>query len=101
MPAGTSLAAGEHHAVRHITFREAEHIVQQKSSLVHRTKELFCCLRPTKLYVSLGKTPKKYTGGDATFAVCRLDKLGFIEVSLQFLYLANSPMIQQSCRPQP
>ena len=27
--------------------------------------------------------------------------LKFIEVSLQFLYLANSPMIQQSCRPQP
>ena len=31
----------------------------------------------------------------------RIDKLEFIEVSLQFLYLANSPMIQQSCRPQP
>ena len=30
-----------------------------------------------------------------------LCKLKFIEVSLQFLYLANSPMIQQSCRPQP
>ena len=38
--AGTSLAADEHHAARHITFCEAEHIIQ-KSLFCHTTKETF------------------------------------------------------------
>ena len=57
------------------------HFVQKTrklSDLSGRQIRQLICLRPTKLYVSAGKTPKKYTCGDAAFAVRRLDKLEVI-----------------------